>query len=73
MSDDLEKLDPPPGPSELASRLRRVKEAALYAAERRSSRVPVPLYWSLFHSQIADAKAVRAHQRALRKIIFGVD
>lgn len=72
MSEKIEPVDPPPGPSELASKVQRVKQAALAAAERRA-RLPVPLFWSLFHSQIREAKEVRQRNRALKKILLGIE
>ncbi len=60
----------PPGRTELSERLHRLKKAALTAADRRE-RIPVPLYWSLFHSQVRDVRKVRAHQRLVRCLLIG--
>lgn len=58
-----------PGPTELAEKLHRLKKAALSAAERRE-RIPVPLYWSLFHSQVREMRKAKEKERLLRSLLL---
>jgi hypothetical protein len=58
-----------PGPTELAAKLSRLRDVALKAAEART-RLPVPLFWSLFHSQVRDVRKVRDRERKLRALFL---
>jgi len=61
-----------PGPTEIAEKLTRLKRAMVSAAETRT-RLPVPLYWSLFHSQVKEVRKVKARERLLRTLFIGSD
>ena len=62
----------PEGPSKIARRLDDLKNATLRAIGARE-RLPQPLFWSLFSSQVEDIRAARRAQRQLRKILYDID
>ena len=55
------------GPSALAERVRRLRGAALSAIERRE-RLPHPLFWSLFHSEVGELRRQRARAREEQRV-----
>lgn len=59
-------------PTVLSRKLTDLKKATLHAVNSRE-RLPQPLFWSLFSSELADIKAARQEQRILRKILYGID
>jgi hypothetical protein len=60
----IDDEDKAPGRSPLAHRVERLRDATVKAAERRE-RLPQPLFWSLFRSEINDIKRRKARARAL--------
>jgi hypothetical protein len=70
LSDTQEVVDDSPEetaaqePSSIAQKLEQIKELTLAAAQRRSH-LPQPLFWSLFHAQLAE---VKREKKALREL-----
>ena len=56
------------GPSDVAQTLAKLKEAGMKAAREREH-LPQPLFWSLFHSQIAEVRRKKDMKRALDKLL----
>ena len=61
----------PSEPSDVCLSVRRLQGSAMKAIASRE-RLPQPLFWSLFHSEIAEIKRVKERNRAMRKILLGV-
>lgn len=57
----------PPGPSAIAAEISRIKHATVEAAAKRS-RLPQPLFWSLFHAALDDLRRQKEQQRLLSSI-----
>lgn len=53
--------------SVVAAQLRKLKSTLFRIAEHRE-RIPQPLFWSLFHSQLHEIKEEKARVRLLRSI-----
>ena len=64
MNDEDEK----PKRSELAESVERLREATIGAAERRE-RLPQPLFWSLFRSEVERIKRRKAKVRAVSQAL----
>ena len=60
------------GPSKIARRLDDLKRATFKAIGARE-RLPQPLFWSLFSSEIEVLREERRVQRQLRKILYDID
>lgn len=59
--------------SALSRRIQEVKDATLNAAERRQGadkRLPQPLFWSLFHAELAEIKQQKAIRRLLDSVLI---
>lgn len=65
---ELEEL--PPGRTALAERLDRLKQATFRTVTRRE-RLPQPLFWSLFHSEVREIKRKKDELRLARKAFLG--
>ncbi len=61
----------PSEPSDVCLSVRRLQGSAMKAIASRE-RLPQPLFWSLFHSEIEQIKRVKERNRAMRKILLGV-
>ena len=57
-----------PSISALASEVKRLHEASLRAMDKRA-RLPQPLFWSLFHSQVRSIKQRKDRDRLVRSIL----
>ena len=55
------------GPSHMAQKLEQIKELTIAAAQKRSH-LPQPLFWSLFHAQLAELKREKAAVRELEQL-----
>jgi len=54
----------------IAARLETLKKATLAAAAKRE-RLPQPLFWSLFHSQIKEIRASKERLREASELLSG--
>jgi hypothetical protein len=52
----------------IARRLDKIRSATIQAAEKRG-RLPQPLFWSLFHSEIAQLKKEKELRRLLQEVL----
>lgn len=57
-------------PSSIAQKLEQIKELTLAAAQKRSH-LPQPLFWSLFHAQLAEVKREKKALRELEELFTG--
>ena len=64
-----EELSDIPQPSPVARAVSRLKSASMQAARERET-LPQPLFWSLFHSQLADIKKLK-QQKGLIDALIG--
>ena len=56
----------------VSSRLERLRENTLGVIKRRE-RVPQPLFWSLFHAELAEIKKRKAQERKARLALLGTE
>jgi len=56
-----------PGPSDIARELERIKADTIAAADKRSH-LPQPLFWSLFHSRLAEIRSAKKTVRELEEL-----
>jgi len=54
----------------LASSLSKLKQKSFSVAATRE-RIPQPLFWSVFHCEIKEARRRKARHRKMAKSIFG--
>lgn len=67
MSDD-DNTPEVPVPPTLAEKLKRIQRVTVDAFDRRG-RVPQPLFWSLFHSEIKQLRKEKELKRVLDEIL----
>ena len=59
-------------PSETALEIARLKAATMKALSERS-KLPQPLFWSLFKHKIEEIKKGKATRRLLREVLSGIE
>lgn len=69
-ADDDDEPVSPHGPSDIAREIQQLKDATINAASKRG-RLPQPLFWSLFHSRIAELKREKAARRVFDELLGG--
>ena len=65
-----EELTPlPPKPSTyISSEIKRLKAATIASLEKRE-RLPQPLFWSLFHSELKAIRRAKKEERIMQKVL----
>lgn len=58
-------------PSAVALKLKKLKSASFKAAQARE-RLPHPLFWSLFLTEVSELKKKKEEKRLLDRILLGV-
>lgn len=56
----------------VSTRLERLRENTLGVIKRRE-RVPQPLFWSLFHAELAEIKKRKERERKARLALLGTE
>ena len=72
---DIEEQGEETGAAErtyVADRLDRLKRATLNVVNRRE-RLPQPLFWSLFHTEVDEIRKKRKQERVARCAFLGID
>ena len=59
-------------PTAIARKVAKLRASAMKTAETRE-RIPQQLFWSLFHSEIAELRSEKAQKRALRNVFLGIE
>lgn len=57
--------------TKLARKVGRLKESSFRLASQRE-KLPVPLFWSVFHLEIDSIKKEKHRSRMIRKIVDGI-
>lgn len=68
-SEDSFSLHQPP--SAVALKLRKLKSASFKAAQARE-RLPHPLFWSLFLTEVSELRKKKEEKRLLDRVLLGV-
>ena len=55
-------------PTPVAEELRRLQAATIAAMEKRE-RLPQPLFWSLFHSELDKVRKAKKQERLLQEVL----
>ena len=58
-------------PSAVALKLKRLKSATFKAAQTRE-RLPHPLFWSLFLTEVSELKKKKEEKRLIDRLVLGV-
>ena len=55
-------------PTPIAEEIRRLQAATLASIEKRE-RLPQPLFWSLFHSELEKVRRAKKQERLLQEVL----
>ena len=68
---EFDEFSMPQPPSAVALKLKKLKSASFKAAQARE-RLPQPLFWSLFLTEVSELKKKKEEKRLLDRILLGV-